>query len=115
MVVLIMPPEAGVVVDSFVLGGAEVAERRVQSAGVVPALDVVADAAAKSCPRWPGASVDELSFDGGETTATALSQRSPLRPTQAYDAVVPCQVGEISTGVLLGFKGLKQHFPGRCP
>jgi hypothetical protein len=54
------------VVDSFVLGGAQVAERRVQPAGVVPALDVLEDSASKSDPCGPRTRVDELAFDSGE-------------------------------------------------
>ena len=69
---------------SFVLGGTEVAERRVQPAGVVPALDVLEDGASKSGSRSPCSRVDELSLNGGEErSATALSQRSSLRPTES--------------------------------
>ena len=52
--------------DSFVLGGTEVTQRRVQAARVVPALDVLKDGASKSDSRGPRALVNELSFDGGE-------------------------------------------------
>jgi hypothetical protein len=52
--------------DSFALGTAEVAERRVQPAGVVPTLDVLEDTVSKFGPLWPRTGIDELALDGGE-------------------------------------------------
>jgi hypothetical protein len=54
------------VVDSFVLGGTEVAKRRVQAARVEPALDVLENGASKSGSRGPRTFVNKLPFDGGE-------------------------------------------------
>jgi hypothetical protein len=50
----------------FVLGETEVAERRMQSAGVVPTLDVLKDITSKSGSRRPCTGIDELTLDGGE-------------------------------------------------
>ena len=70
--------------DRFVLGGTQVAERRVQPAGVVPALDVLEDRA-RSPARVGHArvSMSSRSMVAKNDSATALSQHSPLRPTES--------------------------------
>jgi hypothetical protein len=57
----------------FVLGRAEVAERGVQAAGVVPAFDPVEDRPTQASDGGPGATVDQFPLDGREKlSATAL-------------------------------------------
>ena len=94
--------------DSFVLGGTEVAERRVQPAGVVPALDVLEDGASKSCSRRPArASMSSRLMVAKNDSATALSQHSPLRPTESTTPLAPRQLGEVTARVLTAAVGME--------
>jgi hypothetical protein len=103
---------AGVLVDeSFAPGGAEVAERTVQPAGVIPALYPVEHGPVQAGDGRPGPAVDELPFDGGKE---ALSYRVvPAFPFAAERQDYPVffsQVAEIVAGVLTAAVGFKAEF-----
>ena len=86
---------------SFVFGRAEVVERAVEAAHVVPALDVIEDGAAKSGPRRPCPSVDELALDGGEKRfGYCVVPALALASDREHDAVGPGQLGKVTARVL---------------
>jgi len=96
-----MRTEVGIVVDSFVLSGAEVTERRMQPAGVVPALDVLEDRASKSSSGRPRTRLDEFALDGGKKRlGDRVVPAFALATDQEDDAVGPGQLGEVATRVL---------------
>jgi hypothetical protein len=100
----------GVVKSCFVLVRADVAEGRVQPAGVVPALDVVEDGAVESCSGWPGPIVDEFALDGGEEGfGHGVIPALALPAYRQHDAVDPGHLGEVSARVLGGLNRSMQH------
>ena len=86
-----------------------------QSARVVPALDVLEDGASKSGSRRPSAGIDELALDGGEEAlGHCIVPALALAPDREDDAVGPGQLGKVTARILTAPVGMKDHAPLWC-
>ena len=103
---LVMPPDGGVVVvvvvvvESLVLNGTEIAERRV-SRGVLDQPSMYSKTACRSPVLVGHERVDELAPNGGEEATRPYRVGSiHLAPDKEHDAVGPGQLGEVTAGIL---------------